>query len=186
MKASVIHEFILADEQNFKIAAAVENAWSETVQLIVTGFMDALDTRLKNELPGWVFDRYQTCYVDSWASYYFWKPAWGELYGIYLAWGSHGAEMDFGVYRELREIKKRPHFDDVLAAVRKVAPSAIKRPWWEARIRMKHPASDWRSPDVLWRMRTDTTFLDEVFVQLLDVAKVSETPLDKSLKKYRK
>jgi inactivated superfamily I helicase len=39
---------------------------------------------------------------------------------------------------------------------------------------MTSPASDWRKPEVLWKMHKDPAFLESVAEQLVDLAKVSE------------
>ena len=51
---------------------------------------------------------------------------------------------------------------------------------------MKSPASDWRKPDVLWKMNQDSTFLDDVAEQLLDLAKTSAPIIDGLVQKYKK
>ena len=186
MKIKPVHHFILAKEQNFKIAAAVANAWSETRQQVVTGFLDRLDARLKTKLKGWKSDREQTCYENSWASYVLWKPAWRGDYGLGLMWAEYGKVMSFGVFRDKDTFGQRPFCEELFKAVSSIQSSAKKNPWWEASVRMNHPDTDWSKPEVLWQMHTDKYFLDEVSSKLLEVAKGSEQIIDKLARKYRK
>ena len=99
-------------------------------------------------------------------------------------WNVHGKETIFGVYRDKDNIGKRPHCEELLHAVASELQLPVKGDlWWEARIRMNNPASDWSKPEVLWRMHTDTKFLDDVAEQLLDVARISEPIVDRLARK---
>ena len=44
---------------------------------------------------------------------------------------------------------------------------------------MQSPAANWRKPEVLWQMHTDTKFLEDVAEQLLGVAEISEPIVDR-------
>jgi hypothetical protein len=48
---------------------------------------------------------------------------------------------------------------------------------------MQSPAADWRKPEVLWRIHKDKSFLDDVAEQLLGVAEVSESIIDRLARK---
>ena len=89
--------------------------------------------------------------------------------------------MIFGVSRaeDKEHIKKQPHCDEVLIAVKKINPDASAGGWWEARMTMHSPAADWRKPEILWRMHTDGKFLNDVAKQLLEVAEISEPIIDR-------
>jgi hypothetical protein len=71
----------------------------------------------------------------------------------------------------------------LFAAFNGVYASATKHNWWEARTVMRSPASDWRKTEVLWQMHKDRTFVDEVAIQLLEVAKISEHIIDRYVRK---
>jgi hypothetical protein len=80
-------------------------------------------------------------------------------------------------------MRKRPFCEELLTAIKRLHPSARAKAWWEARITMRSPATDWRSPDVLWRMHTEDTFVDNVAAQLLEVAKISVPFIDRLARK---
>jgi hypothetical protein len=184
MKTNPVNKFILGQEKNFKIAASVSEAWRDTRQQVLLGFLDRLDSRLKKTLKGWKSEQYQMFYEDSWASYDFWKPAWDKQYGLALMWDNPRKEMIFGVSRDKDNIGKRPHCEELLNTIAsKIQLSVKKNPWWEARIRMKSPASDWSTPEILWRMHSETKFLDEVAEQLLDVARIATPIVDRLARK---
>lgn len=180
------HKFILSKEKNFKIAAAVANAWPEVRQQVMTGFLDRLDVRLKASLKGWQSSREEIFYEDQWATLSIWKPEWAGHYGLALQCGAYGAEMVIGVYREKEKVGKRPFSVELMEAVRKVHSNAKTNPWWDARIVMKNPATDWRSADVLWQIKTDDGFLDNVAGQLLELATISEPIVNKLVRQYSK
>src|SRR6266542_3659990 len=117
------------------------------------------------------------------AAYYFWKPAWEGQYHLCLACREYGQQMIFGVEREKNRLGKRPPSGTVLEAVQERHPSARINSWWEARIKMRAPAADWRNPDVLWQMHRDFKFLESVAEQLLELAKISEPIVDQLVRK---
>ena len=179
-------EFILSQEKHFKIAADVANAWSQVRQQVATDFLDRLEARLKTCLKGWHSERVENFYVDQWPSWSIWKPEWSDQYGLALQCGDYGKEMVIGVYREKDKMEPRPFSEELMAAVRNHFPHAKTHSWWDARIVMKDPATDWRPADVLWRMKTDPGFLDKVAGELLDLATISEPIVDKLVKQYLK
>lgn len=183
MNTESIRDYIIENEQNLRIAAVVSEAWPEARQKLVKLFLGRLEDRLKSELKGWEFDQDGVIYVDDYTSYDLWKPAWRGQYGLALQWGQYGKEMVFGVYREKEKIGTRPFSGDLLEAIRKEYPSARTNSWYEARIQMKNPASDWSSPEILWQMHTDPKFLEEVVKQLLEVAKISEPIIERLVQK---
>jgi hypothetical protein len=94
--------------------------------------------------------------------------------------------MQFGVVRVPNRIANRPFSAELLGAVAKIQPSAKVAPqWWEAHVFLRTPAPNWREPEVLWRMHTDQSFLNEVTEQMLAVAKEAEPILDRLTKKKR-
>jgi hypothetical protein len=179
MNTESIQNYIIESEQNLRIAATVSEAWPEARQKIVQLFLGRLDDRLKIELKGWESGRDGIIYADDYATFDFWKPAWHDQYGLSLQWGKYGKEMVFGVYRDKEKIGTRPFSGDLLEAVRKKFPWASTNWWYEARIKMKNPSSDWSSPEVLWQMHTDPKFFEEVVEQLVEVAEISEPIIER-------
>lgn len=181
MKNDPILDYILKNPRNLVIAAAVNEAWPEARESLVSDFLTRLDSRLKKQLKGWSFDRWGGAFfVEGWPSYYFWKPAWGDRYSICLQCDYYGEKMSFGV---ARDSDRRRFYPELLKAVQKLHPSAKSDNEWEARVIMRSPEPDWRKPEVLWRMKTDKSFLEEVAEQLLAVAKVSEPLIDKLMRR---
>ena len=182
-----IQVHILASHENFRIAAAVVDAWPSSRDEIVAGFHQRLGALLMEKLNGWEWHPYgaknDTFFVDNCAGFSFWKSTWNDYYLCLMA-GNFGAKMAFGVVREKPTIGNRPFCDELFRAVRDIHPSATRNGWWEAVIKMRAPAADWRSPDVLWRMHTDQTFLDNVATQILEVARISEPLIDRLTRKY--
>ena len=184
METEPIEDFVLGSEHNLRIAAAVYDAWPKARQKIVDGFLDRLGSRLKHELKEWEFGPWGgNFFEDTYPGYACWKPAWVDQYGIGLQCLKYGESMVFGVYREKENIGSRPFCDELLQAISKLHPSARQQAWWEARMTMHSPTADWRTPDVLWRIHKDAAFLEEVALQLLEVAKVSEKILDREARK---
>jgi hypothetical protein len=187
MKSDPIQDYILKNKRNLGIAAAVGEVWPEARGELVSGFLDRLDTPLKKKLKGWQsMQQGETFFIEAYAGYYIWKPAWKNQYSIGLQCNEYGKSMVFGVERELDYLGKRPHCEELFAAVKEVHPSASTHAWWEARMTMRSPASDWRKPEVLWQMHKDSKFLDDVAEQLLELAKISEPIVDKLVRKYKK
>jgi hypothetical protein len=183
MKTDSIQDYILKNEHNLGIAAAVCEAWPRAREKLVSEFLDRLDRRLKKKLRKWNSERWGVFLLDQWPGYQICKPAWGDDYSIGLQCGDFGRETTFGVFRDANRIKKRPHCEELLSAVQQLHPSAKSMMWWEARVIMRSPAPDWRKPEMLWRMHTDPKFLEEVAEQLLDLARVSERIIDRLARK---
>jgi hypothetical protein len=187
MNTDPIQDFILKNERNLCIAAAVGDAWPEAREKLVSGFLDRLEVRLKRTFKGWEFERGGRFFVDAYSGCYFLKPVWENQYWIGLNCNEHGDKMVFGVGRDKPHIGKRPFCEELLEAISKLHPSGRTHSWWEARMTMRSPAADWRKPEVLWRMHKDPTFLEDVAQQLLDIAKTSERIIDRlSRKKQRR
>lgn len=184
MKNESIQNYILKSPRNLTIAAAVGEAWPEAREKLVLGFLDRLDARLKTKLKGWQSEREQNFYETSWASYNLWKPTWRNEYGLGLMWVDYGKEMVFGVWRDSDNFGRRQHCGELLNAVKAIESSAKSDNWWEARIRMDRPASDWCMPEVLWEMHTDKKFLDAVALRLLKVVEVSEAIINRLAQHY--
>ena len=95
--------------------------------------------------------------------------------------------MIMGVWRDKGKILNRPFSNELLDAIQMNHPDArFIKPWWDAAVFMKSPASDWRKPDALWQMHQDSKFLDDVAEQLLDLAKTSAPIIDGLVQKYKK
>ena len=183
METEPVEEFVLASEHNFRIAAAVHEAWPKARRRIVGHFLEQLRKRLGIDLKGWEFEGGGQFFEDTYPGFSIWKPKWVNQYWVGLQCTEHRERIVFGVMRNKESIGSRPFCDQLLQAVRNLHPSARTQAWWEARMTMHSPASDWRTPDVLWRMRKDATFLEEVALQLLEVARVSEPIVDQLVQK---
>lgn len=181
MNTKPIQDFIITNERNLRIAAAVSEAWPEARGQLVSGFLDRLGSTLIKTLKGWNFKHQQQWFVAGYPSFFIWKPEWKEEYVVDLCCYDCGKKMVFGISRdaEKEHIKKRAHCVEVLNAVNKIHPKATVNDWWEARMNMQTPAPDWRKPEVLWRMHTDATFLNEVARQLVEVANITEPIIDR-------
>ena len=87
--------------------------------------------------------------------------------------------MRFGIVRDEGLIADRPLAPELLDAVRKLYPSARSGKWWEAAVEMRSPATNWRLPEILWRIHTDLSFLKAVAEQISELAKGAEALLDR-------
>jgi hypothetical protein len=183
MSASPVQDFILRDEQNLRTAAAVAVAWPETRKRIANEFLGRFGAKLQAELPGWISAPWEQFFEHGYASFFVEKKSWSGEYGITLQADYHGGRMMFGVERENKIIADRPLSPEVLEAVRPLFPSVRTKPWWDAQVPMRVPASDWTSPEVLWRMHTDPSFLNSVADQMLAIAKATESIIDRLTKK---
>lgn len=181
MSAESVEAYILKNENNLRIAAAVAEAWVVVRQQLVSEFFDRVWQALKKQLPGWKNERYEEYFKDQYAGFYIGKPAW-QNYQINLECHRYGEKMIFGVWRDQGKLAKEPFCGEMLTAVRSKFPSARSRNWWEAEITMQAPARDWRPPEQLWRLRKDETFRDQVVAQLLEVAQIAEPIIDKITK----
>lgn len=186
MKNESIQDYILKSERNLGVATAVGEAWPEARQKLVSSFLDRLESRLKKKLKNWKCGRYGQFFAESDTGFYLLKAAWENQYSIGLQFRDHGEHMVIGVVREVPYIGKRQFCVELAEAFKKIHPSATTHQWWEARSPLRSPATDWRKPEVLWRMHTEKQFLVEVAEQLLAVAKISEPIIDKLVRKYRK
>lgn len=173
-----IQSFILKSAENLRIAAAVHEAWPEVRHRIGSGFLSRLERHLAAALPGWkplVWERY---FIDQWACFYWFKPGWTSQYYVALQASQFGEVMELGIQRDQDEISSRPHDERVLDIVRRLHPSARQAAWWEAKVLLRSPASDWRSPEILWRMQHEQAFLNTVATQMIDLSKAVESTVD--------
>jgi hypothetical protein len=173
MKTDPVESYILKNQHNLRIAAAINEAWSGARDKLVSAFFDRLQTRLKRKLKGYEYYREGQFFVDAYPGYYFWKPEWEE-FSVGLQCYEYGERMLFGLERDTPRSGKRVTSEELLNAVRQLHPSARANAWWGAMMVMTYPAGDWRKPAVLWQMHKDPNFLDSVAEQLVDLAKVSE------------
>lgn len=183
MSAETIRDFILTDERNLHIAAAITEAWPDMCLRVAKGFQARLQTKLLSQLDGWKSKDQERFFIDRYACFHLFKPAWVDQYSVTLQARDYGERMQFGVLRAKDRIGERPHDEEVLDAIRQIEPTAQSDGWWEACAKMRSPAKDWRSPDVLWQMHKDEAFLDNVAEQLLAVAKAAEPMIDRLTKK---
>ena len=183
MTTNPMQHYILKNERNLRIAAAVGEAWPEARETLVSAFHARLESRLTKNLKGWKVEHTEAYFSDRYGTFYLNKPAWDNQYYISLQYSNHGEKMIFGVIRSEWYIKKRKFSPELLTAVRQIYPSAHSRTWWEAVIDMQSPAADWRKPEVLWRMYKDHKFLVEVSEQLLEVARVGTPIIDRLARK---
>ena len=181
-----IQDFILASERNLKISAAIIEAWPDARNRIFFDFLNRLGSKLIKQLKGWKVDNSEfessaSSFKEQWACFSIYKPSWKNQYFVSLQCYNNGETMFFGVIRDESQwhIAKRPFCEEVLDTVKKLYPSARASKWWEARTIMRSPNPDWRPPEVLWRIHSDKTVLDDIAKQFLDVAKSTEHILDK-------
>lgn len=185
MSTDTIQEFIIKNEQNLRIAVAVSEAWPEARNHIMTSFLDRLATKLRSGLQHWQTEVGNTYFVDRYAGFQLSKANW-DAYWVDLQFADYGQKVQFGIMRNENEISNQPFCPAILEAVSNLYPSAKQVKWWEAVVVMSSPATDWRTPDVLWRMQTDSSFLEDVAGQLLSLANATESIVDRLAKKVKK
>ncbi len=179
MKTEPIQDYILKNERNLQIAAAVGDAWPKARERLVSDFLNRLDARLKRKLKGWESGPYGgQFFLDANPGYYFWKPGW-QHHSIGLQCNDYGRIMVMGMSRGTDDTRKLPLEPRLLKAMQKIHPSAKSQAWWDARVNMYSPSADWSTPEILWRMQADPKFLADVAEQLLALAKVSEPIVDR-------
>lgn len=177
MKDDSIQEYILETAKNLRLAEAISIAWPKARHQIVSQFLDRIGNKLISQLPGWNYAIDGHFFDEPNPGFYLFKPSWKGQYSIALQCHNSGQRICFGVLRQenIPTVKKHPFCPELLAAVKAHHPSAISRNWWEAQIKMRSPAPDWSDSEVLWRIHQDDSFFDDVLVQLLNLAKISET-----------
>lgn len=182
MNADLV-EYILADVQNVRIAAAVAEAWPQVQRKAADGFRSRIQARLSPQLPGWNLEPHAQPYLERKAALYLWKPHWHDYFGVALQWWRSGVETRVGVYRESDDDGKLPRVPGLLAAVKQAFPSARDQSWWEALIPCRDPGPDWTTPEVIGRMAGDPEFADEVAGNLLELARLAEPILDAAVER---
>jgi len=186
MKTDPLQDFILKDEQNLRTAVAVSEAWPDVRSRLTKDFLDKLTTQILNLLPGFTTDSSEsngTWFNDKSAEFLLDKQTW-EFYFVDLHFAEFGQNMRLGIVREEKlVVSKRPFSPEILETVRKLEPSAKQAKWWEAVFALRSPATNWRTPEVFWRMHTDPSFLDSVAEQMVRLAKATESVLDRLNKK---
>lgn len=183
MRAEPVQDFILQDPDNMRIAAAVSAEWMELRTRLANGFRDKLGKRLLASLPGWTSDNWKSFFADPWPGLYLFKPLWVDQYYVTLQANEPCTVVHIGIQRAQEHIAKRPHDDHVLDALRTIYPSAKASLWWEAEAKMRSPAADWSTPEVLWRMHKEESFLEDVARHLLEIAKLAEPLIDDLVRK---
>lgn len=180
MNTKPIQDFILTNERNLRIATAVSEAWTEARNQLVSRFLDQLGSTLVTTLKGWKLDWGQKWFINSWDTFAIWKPDWKDEYFVTLSCENKGTKMVFGISRDpdKEQVKRRGHCEEILNAIKPIHPTATANKWWEAVMPMRTEGADWTKPEVLWRMHTDGTFLEEVAKQLIEVATIAEPIID--------
>ena len=177
MDTKSIQEFILQSERNFHIAAAVAETWPEVRRELMSSFLNRLQVLLTREFKGWKPWR------DSTKGYYIAKPEWGDSYWIGFECYSGGSWIDIGISWETVKPGKEA-VAELLTALQTRYPSAKYNPRWSWVFSpMRSPAPDWSKPDVLWRMHKNPAFVTDVANQLLEIANVSESIIDRLVRK---
>lgn len=184
IESTPVSEFILSSEKNMRIAEAVHSGWEAAKDAVARDFCRRLEAEFKKKLPEWKSGDWGLLSSRR-GSFGIWKPAWEEQYYILLQPEDYGAEVTYGIMRDEKAIAKRPFSTELLEAVKQQVPSARAKAWWEALIKLQSPAPDWRPPDILWRMKTDETFLQEVASQLLELARLGEKLVDSLVAQYQ-
>lgn len=182
MKSDPIVDYILKSASNLNVAAAITEAWPNAQSKLVSAFLGRLAARMKRK--GWEAESGERPFLDEWASFSMWKPAWDR--SISFMFGNYGNSMVIGVSRDTDDTEKLPLHGALLIAVQKVLRSAKPSAWWEACASMPSPAPDWRKPEVLWRIHKDPAFLNDVAEQLLEIAEVAGPILDELARKRPK
>ena len=120
-----VQDYILENEDNLRIAAAVSDAWPQAGEKLVQDFLDRLRSRLEKELKGWQFDRWGRCLTDSNVGFYFWKSAWKEEYYVILQFFDQGQDLRFGLQRDENQehIKKRPPIPEPVTRPQETIPN---------------------------------------------------------------
>ena len=153
MKNNAVHDFILASQDNLRIAATVGDAWPEARDKLVIGFLERLNSRLMKNLRGWESE-IRGNFQERYSGISFWKRGW-ECYWLSLQVQEFGEKMVFGVMREKETIGKRPFNEELFNAI---PQTGTRNAWWEVMIKMRSPAADWRKPEVLCACTRMTTF----------------------------
>lgn len=182
-KIDPIQNFILESKDNLRIASIIGQKWPDVRENILSDFLIRLDVRLKKKLRRWKSRRWGQFIIDQWPGYEFWKPGWGDDYSVGLQCGPYGQEMTFGILRDGPRLRKRQFCEELFEAVQQIHPSAKQMLWWEARVVMHWPESDWRQPEVLWQIHKRPKFLEDVAAQLLEMAIISEPIIDRLTRK---
>jgi hypothetical protein len=167
-----------------RIAATVSEAWPEAKARIVSDFLRQLGDSLTKKRKGWRtgIDNGHF-FLDPWPSFEFYKPEWGTDYSLTLQCGRYGEIMLFGVTRDENKVPGLELCSEILEAVRKLYPAAKTAKWWEALISLRSPSPDWRKPEILWRIRTDQDFMDDIENQFIDLANEVEAIIDRAAQK---
>jgi hypothetical protein len=176
-----IQDFIKANPKNELIAVAVSDAWPKARARLISRFIDQLGSKLLQKRPDWEVEKPDSFFTKQEDYFFLSKPAWGEDYQVCFGWENYGEKMGFGLTRneDVDRNRNSPLSAELLAAVKNIYPWARVNGVGIAWVTMKSPASDWRNPEVLWRIKTDQKFLDEVADQLLEVARACEPIVDR-------
>jgi hypothetical protein len=151
---------------------------------IAEEFLRRLSGRLLAELPGWKSDAWEQFFEHGYANFYVEKQSWFGEYGVTLQADCNGRRMMFGIQRDNNKtVAEWPLSGELLDAVRPVFASVKAKQWWDVQMPMRNPASDWTTPEALWRMHADQSVLDMVADQMLIVAKTTESIIDRITEK---
>ena len=173
-----VSEFILHSERNLRVATAVYKHFEEARDRLMQQFFQRLTVELTKELPGWRWKSPEPFFSTRYGKFSGCKPAWENQYYVHLEATESGTEMTYGIWRKYSALKDRDLCPTILERVQQLDPNAWSNKWFEAGFAAQDPASDWTSPEILWRIHTDPEFLQIVAAHLLEVARATEAIID--------
>lgn len=180
-----ISDFIAESERNLTVAAAVYEQYEAARDKLVAAFFKRLESDLAATLKNWKFEHSPLFFIERYGAFAAFKPTWKGRYQIRIEAVDYGNRMIYGVWRHEDLVKGVPRSADLLGTVRKKLPSATSRAWYEAEIRMTSPATDWRKPNVLWRMQSNESFRKEVGALMLELIELTEKQVDCLCKQFQ-
>ena len=118
-----IQKFILQSERNFRIAAAVAEAWREARRQLMSSFLDRLETQLTRKLKGWKPSR-EGNFFKTWARGITSRNLNGErVIGLHSSARADGSEIYIGITWETDNLRKQARIE-LLTALQTIYPSA--------------------------------------------------------------
>lgn len=183
-----VTEFITTSRKNLEVAAAVYEQYEAAREKIIGQFFDRLGRRLVGKLPGWSWEYAPAFYTERYGRFGIGKESWLRHYMIVVEAYDWGASMIGGVWRNEEALGAVPRGSEILAAVKQIhsGDRCQSRKWYEAEVTLRSPATDWRTPEALWRIHTDDRFLDEVEGLFLGWVKATEVLVDSAINRLQK
>jgi hypothetical protein len=180
-----ISDFITESERNLMVATAVYEQYEPARDNLVAAFFKRLESDLAARLQNWQFEYSPPFFIDRYGAFGAFKPTWKNRYQIRIEAVDSGNRMVYGVWRHEDLLKGVPRSADLLATVRRKLPSATSRAWYEAEIRMTSPATDWRKPNVMWRMQSDESFRKEIATLMIELIDLTGKQVDHLCKHFQ-